>query len=158
MSRKLQKRIKNLDLKSPSVCKYLSDKLDSFCDHLDKLFYINGGGCCWVAYCLSKLLKQTGFNVSLVVYDIHGFDFENINSIKKSLSHYYIMIKDRNEEEYFINSFGYDDYVSIIDDFNIKDLKKHYLSMEWCCEYDSAKNRTIYELLKAFYLDLLYDI
>ena len=75
MSRKLQKRIKNLDLKSPSVCKYLSGRLDSFCDHLDKLFYINGGGCCWVAYCLSKLLKQTGFNVSLVVYDLHGFDF-----------------------------------------------------------------------------------
>lgn len=158
MSRKLRKRIKNLDLKSPSVCKHISDRLDYFCECLDSLFNINSGGCCWVAYCIAKLLQQTGFNTSLVVYDYCNNDYTNIKSINKSSNHYYIMIKDYCEEEYFINSFECSDYISIIENFDLNDLKEHYIKMEWCCEYDSAKNNTIYELLKTFYLDLLYDV
>lgn len=155
---KLRRRMRNLDLTSPSVCKILSERLNKFCEFLDDEYQINSGGCCWITYCIAELLEKSNiyYSVELCSYN----DIEDIiylNELEESVSHYFLSITDSEGEVYYINQSGFESDYTIYD-VDKDDILHHYKIHDWCCSYNHSKNKIIKSLLKTFYIDLLYDV
>ena len=106
----------------------LKYSLDCLCSCLDKLYSINSGGCCYVAYLIACHLDKLRIKYDLVIYDYKRKDEACINSEvqntclpnsvtgKQTCEHYCISISggdwnevyNRDDNEYvkgMINSF-----------------------------------------------------
>lgn len=152
-SEKLANKLKK---RSPTIQKEICKVLDSICQSLDNIYLINDGGCCWIAYCICKLLYNSGFRVDLALVNrLHEINIGNIKDLNESLTHYFIKLGN-----YTINQgedFEDKEYV-VLTDVKPNDLLDHYKSQEWCCTYDHRKNYVVYKILKTIYFDKLNDI
>ena len=147
--------MKKLKKKSPKLCKEIATHLDELCSFLDKAYNINNGGCCWVAYCIAKMLYNSGFriDIGIISYDSE-IDVENIKELDESYSHYYVILNGIP-----INISDFEESNSyVLQDVNPNDILEHYKSEEWCCNYDHRKNSIVYKMLKTYYFDLLNDL
>ena len=150
----LNKYPKKLNKKSPIICRKIAFDLNTLCEALDKIYAINSGGCCWVAHCLTKLLRNDGFRVDLVIYDpdMYTDGSHSINDVVEACNHYYIKVGG-----YSINQsdFTDKDYEVTFSDISEVDLLNHYKDNEWCCAYDHNDNNIVYKTLSMHYKRLI---
>lgn len=81
--------------------KLIVSKLDALCQKLDDSYNLNSGGCCYVAYCLAKVLRRVKIPYNLVIFqNSEDIDFHNYKEDlmeRKPLytySHYAIEVPD----------------------------------------------------------------
>lgn len=128
-------------------------ELNKLCDELSNKFYINSGGCCYIAYLIAKHLDKMHIKYTLCVATNYHLNVDSINkelkyrrhfescnhSItgKNTANHYYIHFpelgdinEDRYSEDHLIYSFN----------INSKKLKWIYDTGEWNNTYDVDNN------------------
>lgn len=152
MSLKQQKRI--LNVHSNDTKSIVADRLNKLCRFLDETYDINAGGCCFITYCLARLLKKDKFKFKVVVYDDYPIEERSIADLKKNYWHYGILLGDEvinaDEDNYMI--------ATTFPKVKISELLNHYKDYEWNSEYNRNKNPFIYKTLKVFYADLTEDL
>lgn len=115
------------------VVKYIS----SICSTLDTLYYINDGGCCFLAYVIAKYLEQEDISYKVLI-----IDNKPIGKFKelKAVAHVCIVIKN----DILNYDCGYDVmnkkyFTNITSD----DLLNYYNKNNWCTLYNRADNAFI---------------
>lgn len=132
--------------------KFLAKELTTFCDLLNKEYNINYGGCCYVTYCICKLLTKANIKYKIVVSNYEHLP-KYFNDIPEACCHYFIEI-----DHYTINRRS-NDYRS---NYNIKrycnvkprDILRHYNINDWNEEFDVDSKNTVANLLTVFFYDL----
>ena len=137
----------------------LTYKLNQVCNLLDELYDTNAGGCCYIAYCVAKLLLNDGFNnVKLLVFtddDVEGC-WPTFQDIPESQPHYAIEVEDQR-----INCDGYEeqDYYELEYPItNASSILKHYKRCNWNTDYSKRKNSYVSRVLKSFHDDFIKDL
>lgn len=153
---------KLLDPNSEFTLNRISETLDEVCKLLDRLYDINCGGCCYVAYCISKLLYSDNIRYSVEVIsfyeDVDLEEYNDFTELSEGYSHYGIsLIGDR-----FINITeedidGCESHTSFINVYPFQ-LKKHYNTNYWNSCYDTDKNKFIWNTIKNFYYECTKDL
>lgn len=148
-----------LCLSSESVANKISEKLNRVCELFDKLYNVNCGGCCYIAYCLAKLLHEDDIDYYVVVVSDDCEELPDcyfLSDIPCSCTHYGICIHDHyiNMDEYDLES----EYINHFSDVTPEEIKEYYLNGDWNECYDSDKNDFIFETLKNFYYDFTQDL
>lgn len=138
------------------VQEILVERLNKLCKFLDEEYDINVGGCCYVAYCLAKLLSKDRFKFKIIIYE--DYKLENrFSKISESHYHYAIGIG-----KYIINSAECDEDESLYRNiyYNVRPSKilNHYKNCDWNECYNSAKNKFIFRTIQVFYDDLTEDL
>ena len=87
-----------MNSKSTEVQEILAERLNKLCRFLDEEYDINAGGCCYVAYCLAKLLSKDKFKFRVIIYEDYELE-DRFSEISGSHYHYAIGIGN-----YTINS------------------------------------------------------
>ena len=155
MSLKNQRRI--LDTCSNNTKSIVAERLNKLCKFLDETYDINAGGCCFVTYCIAKLLKQDKFKFKIVIFDNYPVVGKTLADIDGSHFHYSIMLGD-----YLINSGDCEENFSFIQSVfskvKVSDILDHYKTNFWNTEYNKQKNSFISKTLKVFYDDLTEDL
>lgn len=142
-------------LNSKEIQYDLVSQLNKLCYKLNEKFEINCGGCCYVAYCIAKLLEQYNIKFNLIVFD-HEYDLEKYDTlleIPEAMAHYAIMIKNSSED--VINC---DDYYF---DYNYKNfevtssdiLECYYENSGWNSMYDTKNNLKILNIIEEFFYE-----
>lgn len=130
----------------------LAYKLNKMFRMLDDVYDINHGGCCYVAYCIASLLKQSNINYSLVVFEDSEDDFEEVDGVdelEESHSHYGILLKDTYEIN--MENDCIDNAMLIEHNPDPENILEHYHNAGWNDMYDSGKNEFIKEIITTFY-------
>lgn len=135
----------------------LCSKLNNVCNLLDSLYNINSGGCCFVAYCLFKMLKHDFNNVDLLVFsDFDLEDYTSFKNIHESQAHYAIKLHDKiinasnyNQEYYCVHTYH---------NINTNLLLRHYNKFSWNPIYDKKNNKIVRKILNNFYDDFKKDL
>lgn len=137
----------------------ISWRMNEVCKLLDILYDVNCGGCCYIAYCLSKLLSKDGIDYDVIVISDDCYELNNcetLNDISCSCSHYGISIGghliniDNKDLEY--------EYVKYFNNVHPDDIKEHYENEDWNNCYNTDKNDFIWEMLKNFYYDITQNL
>lgn len=150
MSLKRQRRKLNT-----SSLKILAEKLNSFCNFLNDEYNINYGGCCYVAYCIAKLLSRDNIYFKLVVYEYYDLE-EKFKDVSESHYHYAISLED-----IIINECDCEDNDDLYRvDYIVKasEILSHYKKRSWNSNYDCSKNNFIYKSIKSFYEDFYESV
>ena len=142
----------------------LLKNLNSLCKFLSETYYVNSGGCCYLASLIAKHLDRLGIKYDLVIYDscarnqIH-IEHEVSNCHKNkglsnsvvgcySCDHYCINLrgagiinddKDSWEYQYYIPNISY------------KNIKWIYRNGIWNNRYGVEHNKTIKNIIKEFF-------
>lgn len=134
-------------------------KMDNVCELLDHIYDVNCGGCCYVAYCLAKLLQEDDIEYEVVVISDSCddlLDCDLISDIPCSCTHYGIStiggLININDCDLSSN------YVQYFYDVNPEELKEHYENSDWNNCYNTNENEFIWETLKRFYYDITKDL
>ena len=128
------------------------DKLNKLCKKLDLEYKINKGGCCFIAYLISKQLEKLNIPYELVVYDDEDrcdLDADSL-TFDETANHYCIKILkqgivnqgDCNDEDYNVYNVK----------LNSDDLEYIYNNGSWNCMYDSKNNQTIENIINNFFM------
>lgn len=128
----------------------LVSKMCFLCDFLDSTYHINDGGCCFIAYCIARLLDKDKIPYSVVVYHC---DCDNFNELDCSHNHYAICVNN-----VLINGFEDDDDFTIMDNVTSKDLLNHYKECGWNDYYNKKKNDFLFHTINKFYNDFKKDL
>ena len=80
-----------MNSKSTEVQEILAERLNNLCRFLDEEYEINVGGCCYIAYCLAKLLSKDKFKFRVIVYEDYELE-DKFSEISESHYHYAIGI------------------------------------------------------------------
>ena len=152
----LKKQKGRLNSKSQEIQEILAERLDKLCKFLDDEYDINAGGCCYVAYCLAKLLSKDQFDFKVIIYE----EYELGDKFSKVFdNHYHYAIDIGN---YIINSAECDEDESLYKNtyYNVKasEILDHYKNHSWNDYYNSSKNRFISKTIQIFYDDLTKDL
>ena len=138
------------------VQEILAERLNNLCKFLDEEYEINVGGCCYIAYCLAKLLSKDKFKFSVIVYEDYELE-DKFSEISESHYHYAIGIGS-----YTINSAECDEdksfYRNVYYNVRASEILNHYKNRSWNKCYNSAKNRFIFRTIQVFYDDLTEDL
>ena len=132
------------------------------CVELDNSFSINLGGCCYVAYCIAKLLEQDGFRYSLLVFDDYYnlSDYCDLFELPDTMAHYAIMLEcpDSINSE-VINCFE-DDFDSFYTDFEVTsdEILHYYKTHEWNTEYNIKNNKLIKDAIEKVYYEFTENL
>ena len=143
---------------------HLTYSLNKLCDCLDHLYFINSGGCCYIASQIAMHLDRLGIEYKLIVYDefprnSFGINYEVTNMSKskqKSHSvtgrstccHYCIYINGGGQ----INAgdiSGLRKYT--IHDVSYKNLKWIYKNGSWNNYYNTDNNKIIRGIINSFF-------
>lgn len=128
------------------------DKLNKLCKKLDLEYKINQGGCCFIAYVISKQLEKLNIPYELVVYD--GEDRCDLDTdsltFDETANHYCIKILKQgivnqgncNDEDYNVYNVK----------LNSNDLEYIYNNGSWNCMYNSKNNQTIENIINNFFI------
>lgn len=154
MSLKKQKR--KLNSKSQEVQEILADRLNKLCKFLDEEYDINSGGCCYIAYCLARLLSRDKFRFTVIIYE----DYECEDKFSElDTSHYHYAIGVGNN---VINDADCEDDLEFVKNVyrNVKasEILNHYQARSWNKCYNANKNSFIFKTIKVFYNDLTEDL
>lgn len=106
------------------------------------MFDINCGGCCYIAYCVARLLERDNIPFLTVVYNCNYDEFYDIDC---SCYHYAILVGER-----IINGFDEDDYTTFAN-VTSKDLLDHYKECDWNCVYNTWYNTFLFHIINMFY-------
>ena len=128
------------------------DKLNKLCKKLDLEYKINKGGCCFIAYLISKQLEKLNIPYELVVYDDEDrcdLDADSL-TFDETANHYCIKILKQgiinqgncNDEDYNVYNVK----------LNSNDLEYIYNNGSWNCMYDSKNNQTIENIINNFFM------
>ncbi|MGN0967328.1 MAG: hypothetical protein ACI4OP_07130 [Candidatus Coprovivens sp.] len=148
----LKKKRKRFKSKSAETKEILAERLNKVCTFLDDTYDINAGGCCYIAYCLAKLLERDNMKYKIVVYEDYkiGGTFNQL-----SVGHYHYAIALGRA---IINPMDDDTFVINKYQVSSSDILKHYNREDWNDCYDTSKNLFINKILKNFYYDLTEDL
>ena len=80
MSLKRQRR--KLNSKSQEIQEILAERLNKLCRFLDEEYDVNCGGCCYIAYCLARLLSRDKFKFKVIIYEDYELE-ENVYTLKE---------------------------------------------------------------------------
>ena len=141
---------------------WLKKTLNRLFEYLDETFYINEGGCCFVAYVLAKRLEYIGEEFKLVLYD-NDLEFTNSSEVKESIEnrdtqkcpngchtccHYAIMIENIG----ILNPSDFDDEKEmIIKGVSSDDILWIYEQGRWNDNYNSALNDIIEQNINSVF-------
>lgn len=128
----------------------LASKLHYLCNFLDFTYHINEGGCCFIAYCIARLLDKDEIPYSIAVYHC---DFDNFNDLDCSQYHYAIRVNN-----ILINGYDDNDDFTIMNDVNSRDLLNHYKECHWNDYYSKSKNDFLFYIINTFYNDFKKDL
>lgn len=128
------------------------DKLNKLCKKLDLEYKINKGGCCFIAYIISKQLEKLNIPYELVVYDDEDrcdLDADSL-TFDETANHYCIKISKQgivnqgncNDEDYNVYNVK----------LNSSDLEYIYNNGSWNHMYDSKNNHTIENIINNFFM------
>lgn len=128
------------------------DKLNKLCKKLDLEYKINKGGCCFIAYVISKQLEKLNIPYELVVYDDEDrcdLDADSL-TFDETANHYCIKILKQgivnqgncNDEDYNVYNIK----------LNSNDLEYIYNNGSWNHMYDSKNNHTIENIINNFFI------
>lgn len=123
--------------------------LESACRYLDEVYDVDNGGCCFVAYCIARVLEKDNIPFSVIVYECFEETFEDIDC-----SQYHYAIKFNGE---IVNKFyecGYTEYNYV----SSRMLLEHYKECNWNTQYNSDKNKYIQLVLTTTYNDTKEEI
>lgn len=155
MSLKRQRKILNVN--SNDTKSIVAERLNKLCEFLDETYDINAGGCCFITYCLARLLKRDKFKFKVVIYDDRRIQEKSFEELDTTHWHYGILLGD-----YPINDGCCANDSSLIQTtfskVNISDILEHYKEHNWNHCYNSEKNSFISKTLKVFYGDLTEDL
>lgn len=155
MSLNKQKRI--FDVNSNDTQSILADRLNKLCEFLDEAYNINAGGCCFITYCLARLLKKDKFKFKIVIYDDCRIREKTFTNVSSSHTHYGILLGDYpiNGGDYFCDPSLFQSTFSKV---KISEILEHYKNNRWNHSYNHQKNSFISKTLKVFYDDLTEDL
>lgn len=141
-----------------NICK----TINKFCKLLNNSFYINHGGCCYVAYLIAKNLESLNINFQLCICG--GVDeyqrniyFDRIKGRCRtgvfayneySAGHFWIKVGNKH-----INKDSCLDYI-ILNNINSKDLLWLYNRGCWNPNYNFEYNTTIKKLINFLFKEL----
>ena len=128
------------------------DKLNKLCKKLDLEYKINKGGCCFIAYVISKQLEKLNIPYELVIYDDedrYDLDADSL-TFDETANHYCIKILKQgivnqgncNDEDYNVYNVK----------LNSNDLEYIYNNGSWNHMYDSKNNHTIENIINNFFM------
>ena len=143
-----------MNTKSTEVQEILAERLNNLCKFLDEEYEINVGGCCYIAYCLARLLSKDKFKFSVIVYEDYELE-DKFSEISEGHYHYAIGIGN-----YTINPAECDEDFCRNIYYNVRasEILDHYKNRSWNKCYNSAKNRFIFRTIQVFYDDLTEDL
>ena len=142
----------------------LRDSINRLCDFLDEEYYINNGGCCFIASLLAEHLDRLGISYNLIAYDYLERDLDFVQhevsskvknkSLRKSVTgnhtcnHYCLSIEGAGE----INSGEFEECSRyVIKDVHSSNIRWIYRSGRWNDEYDTNNNKAIKQIIKSFF-------
>ena len=159
MSLKRCKKISNLN--SKEIQYKLASKLNKLCDFLHKNFLINYGGCCYVAYCVAKLLEENGFEFSLIVFDqrYNLKTYYDLAELPESMDHYAITLK-QDEYNYEAINCDEDDFDFSYQLFNTTSdaILQHYNEKEWNKDYKTYFNKIVQDIIEEAYYEFIENL
>lgn len=140
------------------------DSINRLCEFLDEEYYINCGGCCFIASLLAEHLDRLKISYSLVAYDYLEKDLDYIQhevsskiknkSCRKSVTgnhtcnHYCLIIEGAGE----VNSGDFSECSRhVIKDVRSSNIRWIYRNGKWNCDYDTRNNKAIKNIVKSFF-------
>lgn len=139
----------------------LNDSLNKLLNFLDSTFDINYGGCCYVAYLLSKKLEAYGIKYKLIICDHHmnsntkklpirkgikNRDLSTIGTGGYTCNHYAIQVGD-----YLLNmDYAIDSKVAI-SCITSDDILWMYKTGSWNTTYNKKLNSVIKRFINSFF-------
>lgn len=149
-----------MDYTSKEVQYQLARRLNSLCKKLNKSFSINYGGCCYVAYCIARLLEKDNFNFSLIVFDSkHELKkFVELSELPEPMDHYAIII-EADDVSSDINCYE-DNYDNFYQDFKVssEDILNYYLNNKWNSCYNPINNIYVKSLIELVYNEFINNL
>lgn len=130
--------------------------LNSICSCLDKLYKINSGGCCYIAYIIADILYKEGIDYEVVVIPEEDSELpDEFEDIDDSAYHVFIQVK-LDGENYLINSgdcsIEEENEAVSYEDVTPEDILKYYEGFHWNWVYNTVKNKFV-----KYVINLLYD-
>lgn len=131
--------------------------LNAICECLDTLYDINSGGCCYVAYCIARLLERDSIPFDVIIFD--DFDAISLSELDEECYHIAIRIVI-NDEYYIINQgdFELDDKITIIENVTSNDLFKYYKKFRWNRVYEVFRNKFIKYIITLLYENFTHSL
>lgn len=142
----------------------LVKRLNELCDKLDSKYYVNFGGCCYLASVIAYHLDKLGIEYRLVIYSnelknplyinhevyskIKNFRSE-LNSVSgyNNCNHYTLYIKGAG----IINP-GHGRHKYYVDGITASNIKWIYRVSSWNTDYNRRDNRKIRNIINSFFL------
>lgn len=143
----------------------LQRSLNNLCLQLDKKYYINNGGCCFVAYLIALHLDRLGLKYKLLIFtnvlkDKISISYEVHSKVKNNsrrtsivglgtCDHYALYLEGGGT----INVGGFNSLPNkyLVEDINSSDIKWIYRSGVWNPEYNVHNNIIIRKTFNAFF-------
>lgn len=126
----------------------LIKNIDKLCQELDNKYRVNLGGCCFITYCIAKILEDYDIYYKIIVFD--GFDeienYFNLEDCEKTMYHYAILIPSY---DFIINQGECNrwDYYYNIFESNSQEILNYYNyhneQGNWNSTYDTLNNKYI---------------
>lgn len=127
---------------------YLLNNINTICTLFKKLYYVNNGGCCYLAYIIADYLEKRQINYSVLLYDSKTY----YNLPTEAVQH--VAIKVGNTILNFDKVCSHDK-VSDLTNIKAKDLLAYYKKCTcWNSLYNNANNR----FLKSTFTKLLAHV
>jgi len=114
--------------------KELFKQLNALCEELNEKYYINCGGCCYVAYCLAEQLEIYHIPFTVIRYGRNR--------------HYSIKVSDRYLNRDFYRKEEIGDYLIT---WTSKDLIEYYNNNYWNDTYEPKYNGCVKKAIKAVF-------
>ena len=138
----------------------LKYSLDCLCSCLDKLYSINSGGCCYVAYLIACHLDKLRIKYDLVIYDYKRKDEACINSKVQNMCLPNSVTGKRTCEHYCISISG----GGVVNEGDVTYLKKYvvrnitsrnlkwlYRNGDWSEMYNRDDNEYVKGMINSFF-------
>lgn len=140
---------------------HLRKLLNRICRQLDEEYYINSGGCCYVAYIIALNLDRLKIKYSLVIYDEYSRETSCLNHeiLSKHKNHssnsvvgYYTC------SHYCLNIIGYGDVNRSdvdglirynVDNINSSNIKWIHRNGDWNSVYNSTHNKAVKRIINS---------
>ena len=114
--------------------KKLFTKLNQLCLELDNKYFVNCGGCCYIAACIAEQLEKFDIPFEIVHYDICG-------------CHYAIKVSDR-----YINRSDYKKKeIYEILDYSSEEMFDVYYNGDWNSTYKRKYNSIVRRKIKNLF-------
>lgn len=148
-----------MDSKSIRVQTTVAERLNNLCKFLDEVYMVNSGGCCYIAYCLARMLSRDKFKFKFIIYEAdYPVSVRNLNELVESHYHYGLLLGDKfpiNDCECF---HDLEIFKTILPKVKPSEILFHYKACNWNPHYNKQKNDFIFKTIKVFYNDLTEDL